>query len=328
MSDLNDLPLVSIAICVYNGERFLREQLDSLVNQTYPNIEIVALDDRSTDASVDILNEYANKYSSFRVTQNEENLGYVKNFEKAITLCKGEFIALCDQDDIWDLEKIRLQQENIREHLLIYHDSKFIDEEGKDMNKKMSDILHLYSGDQPEIFMLSNCVSGHAIFFKRALIDEILPFPANHFHDHWMAYVATNLGSIYCIPQCLVSYRQHSTASTDILNERTTKDESYHENRYVAKYRKELDWLKQCRSYPKNKNQAFVNRFTELFEKRIDSFFAFEYAFVMKQYYDLLFSNQKLRKGTKAGFIKRQIWGLKAKTFWGDLVGKKKKIKN
>ena len=325
MLDEKNTPLVSIALCIYNGERFLREQLDSLVNQTYSNIEIVAVDDRSTDYSISILNEYANKHPFLRVIQNEQNLGYTKNFEKAIKLCNGEYIALCDQDDIWDLNKIELQQKTIQDNLLVYHDSKFIDENGNDMNKKMSDVLELYSGANPEIFLLSNCVSGHACFFKRELVSEILPFNPDHFHDHWIAYVATNLGSIYCIPQCLVSYRQHTTASTDILNTRTKRDKSYHENRDVAKYKRELEWLKQCRSYGKNKDQDFVNRFTTLFEKRIDSFLSIEYALTMRKHYDFLFSNQKLRKGTKTGFIYRQIWGLRAKTFWAELTGKKSK---
>src|SRR5688500_10348209 len=97
----NNIPLVSIALCVYNGEKFLREQLDSLVNQSYPNIEIIASDDRSTDASLLILQEYADRYPYFKFGQNEQNLGYVKNFEKVISLCSGDLIALSDQDDIW-----------------------------------------------------------------------------------------------------------------------------------------------------------------------------------------------------------------------------------
>jgi len=322
MSDKTAKPLVSIALCVYNGEKYLREQLGSLVNQTYSNIEIVAVDDCSTDSSIKILQEFASQFPFLRIVKNEQNLGYVKNFEKAITLCNGDFIALSDQDDIWDLDKIKLQAENIKDHQLIYHDSLFIDERGKNLNKKMSDVLHLYSGDNPEIFLLSNCVSGHSCFFKKELIPEILPFHPEHFHDHWIAYVATNLGSIICLPECLVSYRQHTTASTDILNKRKALDKSYHENRDIAKFKKELKWLKLCQSYHRNKDQAFVDKFTRLFENRIDSFFSIEYALLMREHYDLLFSNQKLRKGTKKGFIKRQIWGLRSKTFWAELTRK------
>ena len=95
-------PLVSIAICTYNGERFLKKQIDSLLNQGYSNIEIIAVDDRSTDRTWDMLQEYAQKDKRVQTYQNEKNLGYARNFEKAITLCKGDFIALADQDDIWE----------------------------------------------------------------------------------------------------------------------------------------------------------------------------------------------------------------------------------
>jgi glycosyltransferase involved in cell wall biosynthesis len=214
--DHTQYPLVSIALCVYNGEKYLKEQLDSLVKQTYPNIEIVVVDDGSRDRSREILREYQQQYPVFRVFENEVNLGYVKNFEKAIGLCEGEYIALCDQDDIWDLEKISKQVAGIGDSLLIYHDSAFMDEQGKPMTwkKKMSDIIHLYSGDDPKVFLYFNCVSGHSILFKRDLRDEFLPFNPDHFHDHWIAYVAANLGSIEVINETLVNYRQHTSTSS------------------------------------------------------------------------------------------------------------------
>jgi len=321
MEERENVPLVSIALCVYNGERFLQEQLDTLVNQTYANFEIIAVDDCSTDSSFEILKEFASKYSFLRVIRNDVNLGYVKNFEKALSLCEGEFIALSDQDDLWDHDKIRIQTEAIEDHLLIYHDSQFMDESGKDLDKKMSDVINLYSGSQPEVLLLFNCVSGHTCFFRRSLLAEVLPFPNGHFHDHWIAYVATNLGSIDFIPICLVRYRQHATSSTDILNKRKKWDKSYHENRDVLKLKTELTWLKQCASYHANRDQSFINRFVSLFEERISSFFSLEYARVIRQHFEVLFFIQKLRKSRKSAFINRQIWGLKAKTLWGKFIG-------
>ena len=321
MEERENLPLVSIALCVYNGERFLHEQLETLVNQTYPNIEIIAVDDCSTDSSFEMLSQFASKYPFLTVLRNAENLGYVKNFEKALKQCKGDFIALSDQDDLWDHDKIRLQVESIGNHLLIYHDSQFMDDHGNDLEKKMSDVINLYSGDQPEALLFFNCVSGHSCFFKRSLLAEVLPFPTGHFHDHWIAYVATNLGSIDFIPQSLVRYRQHTTSSTDILNKRKKWDKSYHENRDVLKLRKELQWLKQCESYHANRDQAFISKFVTLFENRIDSFFSFEYAGLIRQHFDILFFIQKLRKSRKSAFINRQVWGLKAKTLWARFFG-------
>ncbi|SEJ20608.1 Glycosyltransferase involved in cell wall bisynthesis [Dyadobacter sp. SG02] len=311
-------PLVSIALCVYNGEKYLGEQLDSLVNQTYPNIEIVVLDDGSKDRSRELLRTYAEQYPIFRIFENEVNLGYVKNFEKAISLCEGEYIALCDQDDIWDLEKISKQVAGIGDNLLIYHDSAFMDEQGRQMTwkRKMSDIIHLYRGNDPKVFLYFNCVSGHSILFKRDLRDDFLPFNPDHFHDHWIAYVAANLGSIEVIPETLVRYRQHTTASTDILNKRKKIRKNYHENRDIKKLKKDLKWVQQCAMFDKNRDQSFLDRLRSLFEERLESFFSFEYAGIIRDNYELLYYIPVYKKSSKLSFVYRQIWGLRAKLLW------------
>ncbi|MCF0069084.1 glycosyltransferase family 2 protein [Dyadobacter sp. CY261] len=320
-------PLVSIALCVYNGEKYLKEQLDTLVNQTYPNIEIVVVDDGSKDRSREILRSYEEKYPFFRIYENEVNLGYVKNFEKAITLCEGQFIALCDQDDIWDLEKISKQVRGIGDNLLIYHDSAFMDEQGRQMTwkRKMSDIIHLYSGSDPKIFLYFNCVSGHSILFKRDLRDEFLPFNPDHFHDHWIAYVATNLGSIEVIPETLVRYRQHTSTSTDILNKRKKIRKNYHENRDIKKLRKDLKWVQQCASFKKNRDQPFLDQLRSLFEHRLDTFFSFEYASLIRDNYETLYYIPVYKKSKKMSFVYRQIWGLRAKLLWARLFARPEK---
>jgi len=316
MTQASDLPLVSIALCVYNGEKYLRKQLDSLIGQHYKNIEIIAVDDCSSDHSVSILREYQSKFPRLTIHENEVNLGYVKNFEKAIRLCSGDFIALSDQDDIWHLDKIKLQVENIGTHQLIYHDSQFMDENGVAVPKKMSDVINLYRGDQPEVFYFFNCVSGHSCFFRKSLVNEILPFDPDHFHDHWIAYVAVNLGTIDFIPETLVHYRQHTTSSTDILNKRKKLNKNYHENRDVKKLRRDLKWIQQCATFKKNKNPKFLNKLLSLFEGRLDQYFSLDYALLIRDHFDILFYIQKSRKSSKNGFIYRQIWGLKAKTLW------------
>src|ERR1700721_1992019 len=123
-------PLVSIALCTYNGAEYLAGQLDTLVNQTYKAIEIVVVDDCSTHSTFNILKNYAQKYPQIKISQNETNLGFTANFEKAVTLCNGQLIALCDQDDLWDLQKIELQVAAIKDNIFIYHDSEFIHEDG------------------------------------------------------------------------------------------------------------------------------------------------------------------------------------------------------
>src|SRR5579875_1624244 len=120
MNEQNSFPLVSVVLTTYNGETYLREQLDSILAQTYPNIEVVAVDDRSTDGTANILHEYAAQYPNIKVFVNEVNLGFIKNFEKGCRLSTGEYIALCDQDDYWMPDKIKRKMESIGNHALIY----------------------------------------------------------------------------------------------------------------------------------------------------------------------------------------------------------------
>lgn len=307
-------PLVSIAICTYNGEKFLVEQLDSIVNQTYANLEFIVVDDQSKDGTLAILKSYSEKYSNFKVYENEVNLGYVKNFEKAIGLCNGEFIALADQDDIWDLEKITIMIKSIGDNILLYHDSEFIAESGETLNRKMSDIRHFYAGNDSRVFLLENCISGHAILFKKELLNATSTFPTNTFHDWWLAYIACNNGKIGFINNCLVNYRQHIKANTNILRE----------NRGVIKKRnallqmeKEFERLTVFECYPFNNNQPFITKFLALFNSRMSSYFSFSLAFFIYSNRKELLFIQKKSSLSKLNYCLKYAWGYKLKKLIG-----------
>src|SRR5437868_15054123 len=98
-------PLISIVLCSYNGERFIKEQIDSILHQTYPNIELIISDDASTDETARILKEYKGD-QKIKLFFQDENVGATKNFEFAIKQVRGEFIAFSDQDDIWLPQKL------------------------------------------------------------------------------------------------------------------------------------------------------------------------------------------------------------------------------
>ena len=101
-------PLVSVVLCTYNGEKFLYPQIDSIIAQTYPNLEIIIVDDASSDNTPFILEEYSRKDSRVKYHINSANIGYNKNFEKAFSLASADYIAISDQDDIWESNKIEL----------------------------------------------------------------------------------------------------------------------------------------------------------------------------------------------------------------------------
>ena len=215
------LPLISIALCTFNGEPYLREQLDSLLRQDYPRLEIIAIDDASTDATPDILGEYAARDPRLQAHRNPSNLGFRRNFERALGLCSGELIAPSDQDDIWAPAKLSRLQEILGSAIMSYCDSELIDEHGHALGQRISDEFNVASLGDPVAFVFNNCVSGHAMLVRRALLADALPLPSNLFHDWWLAYVAASLGRIEYCPEPLVSYRQHATSVTDHSGRRT-----------------------------------------------------------------------------------------------------------
>jgi glycosyltransferase involved in cell wall biosynthesis len=304
-------PLISIALCTYNGEKFLSEQLDSLVQQDYPNLEIIITDDCSSDQTPLILQDFSSRYPFITVYYNEENLGYIKNFEKALRLCKGEFVALSDQDDIWSLNKISAMVDQIGENMLIYHDSEFIDDSGKSMNKKMSDIINMYSGNNFRPFLLFNCVSGHACLFKQELLNSCLPFPKGVFHDRWLAFTATNLGSIAYLDLPLVKYRQHENSDTNILKIKRVKKTNNIEGRQrIIQTFAEIEILLTFKFI---KDRAFIEKLLQLQRNRLDEYFCPKLVvFMLKNYKMILYILNKSAL-SKLNLVRKHFLGGKLK---------------
>lgn len=304
-------PLVSIAICTYNGEKFLIEQLDSLLGQSYRHIEMIVVDDCSKDNTVSILKQYEEKHPNFKVYQNDQNLGYIKNFEKAISLCNGDYIALCDQDDIWDPNKIELQLAGIGNHALIYHDSEFIDDKGHSLDKKKSDILNMYQGESSVPFLFFNCVSGHACLFNRKLIPYCLPFPQEVFHDRWLAFTATNNGGITYLNKALVKYRQHENTDTNILKiNKGNRKPSKSGYQKMMKILNELTWFSK---YPYLQERNSAEQLYKAYQTWVNSYFCWSLPALMISNYRLLFFIPKKGRLSNLNFIFKHFFGGKFK---------------
>lgn len=206
-----DESLVSIAMCTYNGEQYLAEQLDSIVGQTYANLEIVIVDDCSSDGTLDILTEYAKRDNRIRLICNDENLGFVRNFEKAINECRGDLIALADQDDIWFLNKISCLVENIGEDWLIYSKVAVIDSNGVRQDVEFPTVNRI-EGRCALSLILNNCVTGHACLIRRELLELAMPAMSQMpYHDQWLAIVAASRGKLKAGSDVLSLYRKHDS---------------------------------------------------------------------------------------------------------------------
>ncbi|MEH6307015.1 glycosyltransferase family 2 protein [Olivibacter sp. CPCC 100613] len=241
---MKDYPLISIALCTYNGEEFLEKQINSICCQSYSNLEIIIVDDNSSDGTWDILQTMSNNRSNIKIHKNNSNIGFIKNFEKALRLCTGDYIAMSDQDDIWNPNKIEVLMEQIKMHMLVYHDSSFINEEDKLISEKTESEIYDKFNDQSNLFFLKhNSIPGHSSMFRKELLTYALPFHHNFYHDWWLAFVAQSIGSIGFVPQVLAKHRQHAHNVTDPLTLRAQQKKS------KKSFEFNLEWVKHLAEF-------------------------------------------------------------------------------
>jgi glycosyltransferase involved in cell wall biosynthesis len=206
----------------YNGEKFLREQLDSMLRQSRQVDELVVCDDGSVDETVNILNEFSSATPfPVRIIINEKNLGSTKNFEKAISLCEGDIVVLCDQDDIWLPDKVRVLEDVFLTNPncgMAFTNAMVVDE----MNNPQGELWRrlgfsvkkqkiLKDGKGFEIFVKGNIVTGATAAVKKPFFKEVAPLPALFVHDYWLATVAALKNRLFFCGAVTVNYRQHSS---------------------------------------------------------------------------------------------------------------------
>lgn len=206
--------LVSVPICTFNGERYLARQIDSVLSQSHSNLEIIVSDDASKDGSVDLLSSYSRRDGRLKYSVNEVNRGFSENFSRAISACSGRFICPCDQDDIWRPEKVSTLLSAIGSYDAVYCDSEMIDQDERPLGRKLSQERGMYAGSDPLAFLLTSCASGHAMMFKRDLLERARPFPAGIYYDWWLAIVAASGNGIGYVDRPCVLFRRHESTVT------------------------------------------------------------------------------------------------------------------
>jgi len=218
---------ISIALCTFNGGRFLHEQLESLIIQTRLPDEVVVCDDGSSDETRSILEAFAASAPFVvRLVQNSKNLGSTANFEQAIGLCQGELISLCDQDDIWMKDKLAVLEAEFLDDSVggAFSDGELIDEE----SRSMSDTLWNAFGFDPRlrrqwreegavsVLMKQDIVTGAALMFRARLMSSILPIACEWIHDGWISWIAATTSRLVFVDAPLIRYRVHASQQAGI----------------------------------------------------------------------------------------------------------------
>ena len=217
---------ISVAMCTCYGDAFLKLQLDSIFSQTRAVDEIVVVDDRSTDETTAILEDYQKKHPAvLKVIVNEKQLGVVRNFEKAISLCSGDWIFLSDQDDIWEVDKVEEMTGFAAAHtnaLMIYTDAALIDEKGNLKNLKLWERIRFNRKRQKKyennwyafrkLLNGDNYITGATVLISATLKESAVPFltlPSGYLHDLYLGIMAASKNGLYSLNKPLTAYRIH-----------------------------------------------------------------------------------------------------------------------
>ncbi len=262
-------------MCTYNGSRFLDEQVQSILQQEYAVAELIVCDDRSTDDTWKKLLEWQQKDQRVKPVRNEVNLGYNRNFEKAIQLAQGELIAISDQDDIWLPQKIGKQVKAMGpSDVLLSHTRSVRLQDGR-LRYKSASLHHHFKGSDTRRLFMFNQVNGHDIMIRKELVEKCVPMPEGMMYDWWIAVLATCYGTIASVDEFLVHHRIHE------------RNNYFNEDKAAKKQPDLLDFLDMFASIPvltskarsfldelRRQIKAHSNRPSQLFD---NSFYKFLY---------------------------------------------------
>ena len=226
---------IDILMATYNGEKYLKEQLDSILNQTYSNFRLLISDDCSKDRTREILKEYEQKDNRIKVFYQETNLGYVKNFEFLLNQVESDIYALSDQDDVWLPKKIEKTYNKMMETNsdLVFTDLEVVNENLETIYPSYNDFMNLYrkikeNKDSYLMEYLYNTITGCTLMSKKSFLDKILPIPTDSkyvIHDSWIGLVVSLYGKVEYLDEPTIKYRQHGNnqVGTNHISHKFTK---------------------------------------------------------------------------------------------------------
>ncbi|MFP5040689.1 glycosyltransferase [Parasediminibacterium sp. JCM 36343] len=216
---------ISIALAVYNGGQYLPLLLESLRHQDTLPYELVIVDDCSTDNSWDIVSSIPSNLFPVRCYKNDTNQGVIYTFKKLITLCKGDYIAFCDQDDIWENHKISISAEKMlateNKHpntpIAIFTDLATIDQAGNKLQASFFQHFNIQPHDLSFLDILfDNVVTGCTVMVNKLMVNKLHDMPMDVLmHDHWVALIVYSFGKFDVCYSPTILYRVHGSSVTN-----------------------------------------------------------------------------------------------------------------
>ena len=219
-------------MATYNGAVYIKEQLESILSQIGPEDEIVISDDGSTDATLDVIKSIGSP--CIRIVQGPRMKSPSKNFEHALAQAKGDIIFLCDQDDVWQPNKVAVMLQALKTAACVVSDCCVVDAQLNVMAPSFYHVVRKHEGRWYNL-LVRNCYLGCCMVMRREVLDKALPFPKTvPMHDIWLGNVAAFYYSLRFIPDILMAYRRHGK------NASTTSDPSASSLRQKLVYRYQI----------------------------------------------------------------------------------------
>ena len=224
--------MISVCMATYNGAEYIQEQLQSILSQIGPEDEIVISDDGSTDATLAVIKSIGSP--CIRIVQGPRMKSPSKNFEHALAQAKGDIIFLCDQDDVWQPNKVAVMLQALKTAACVVSDCRVVDAQLNVMDPSFYQVVRKHEGRWYNL-LVRNCYLGCCMAMRREVLDKALPFPKTvPMHDIWLGNVAAFYYSLRFIPDILMAYRRHGK------NASTTSDPSASSLRQKLAYRYQI----------------------------------------------------------------------------------------
>lgn len=266
---------VGVVIATYNGEKYIEEQLKSILNQTVKPNEIIISDANSKDGTVNLCeNLLKNTNVCYKILKSKNQIGVSENFEKAVRECDSDFIFFSDQDDLWVNTKIETMLNEFnsdKDICMVFTNAELVNEKLENLNKSLWEFIgfnvdgkrvyNSFDYDFLKRILKSNCVTGMCMAITKELKNYSIPFSKKSLHDVWIANLAICFGRVVAINKKCVLYRQHDT---NVIGSQKSITKSYHKRiYYYDKIKNRYDFIVELLEKNKDGNENIKRIYLE-----------------------------------------------------------------